>query len=562
MKRKISIFPLLLAMIGLAGCSQPGMEYSIDHKKVSIKADYIYVDGFLQKDVPVYRGNAEDPNDPNDRIAIAIDNGFGREFRFVFIDKSSEYGFRVLEQNYTMKNVGDTQYAYFDMEGTPTVEGSVPVSFDMLDESGNSVFGTITKPIRVWSSADARPERDMIPTASVPFVFVKAELNFVNQYHEQTPVYLYDNKALPTTNFKPGDGITYNTSVNIRYNSIISNPGAIRPEVTASPVGTTGSQNLLTGLYPTADMLAEHPQWFTCSDGTTSVEWDPALDGFMHGANSKPVAVSMYNPNAPLVRSGNNASVPFSSLTWNVNNKTATTPGGSYFSKVGKYKFYIKYYNNDPASDFIQYFPAHPGTGERGWVSYEVDVKPNPTPGFALDPLLDAADWQPTQEQPVKAIRADLVNKSTGLPVTMKANTALGAGNNVFVRIWFVTLRPQGADSPVGYNFKANQSAGWNSGFNTADVVALAGTGSNFGAGTASKVTNENVHYFLDDALNGQYFISYVLFNSNNNCKIANEGVYKLTFSALAGTGAANPRVPYDMSCPMRVTADATGNNL
>ncbi|MGN0188653.1 MAG: hypothetical protein ACI395_03980, partial [Candidatus Cryptobacteroides sp.] len=501
MKKYIGFLTVLASLLAFVNSCErwPGMEYQIEPKQLLIDDQLIFVDGFLQEGVQVYQGTPGDDSDPADMLAIPIRNGFGRELSFVFVDNSDTYGIRVKYDKFVTKNQGDRQYFHFNIEGTPknVQDGKIPISFDVLDENGISLMGTITKPVNVWSGSIRRPSREMIPTVERPFIFHHAELNWVNQDHENevNKVYLYDNMPIPSTSFKPsGSGINYNTSVNIHYNSILIANNAIAPEYTAYTEGYEKEQDVLTTIVPDKETLEAHPEWFVLSDGTQSDEWDNSKNVFMHGKNSKPIAVSMYDENAPLVTFGNNRSHQFSSLTWNMTTKSAKDPLGTFFGQPGRFKIYVKYINNDPANDFIQYFPTLPGTDEHGWVPYEFEVKPNPTPGFAPDPALDKADWQPTEEMPVKAIRGEIVRFQ--VPYTFQVDRA--NENETKLRIWFATLRKAGSSAPTAYSFKLNQSEGYTCGFKNSDVVSIAGEGSVFGGGTAAKKTNEVVHYFAD----------------------------------------------------------------
>lgn len=557
MKRYISILAVLVSVPAFfTSCEDwPGIEYRIDPKQLIVDDQLIFVDGFLQEGVAVYQGTEGDEKDPADMLAIPIRNGFGRELSFVFVDNSDTYGIRVRYDRFLAKNIGDRQYFHFNIEGTPknVKDGKIPVSFDVLDENGVSLMGTITKPINVWPGSIARPARDMIPTVERPFIFHHAELNWVNQDHENeaSKVYLYDNMPIPSTAFKPsGSGINYNTSVNIHYNSILIANGAIAPDYTAYTEGYEKEQDVLTMKVPDKETLAEHPEWFILSDGTMSDEWDSSLNVFMHGKNSKPIAVSMYDENAPLVSSGNNRSHQFSSLTWNITAKSAKDPLGTFFMQPGRFKIYIKYNNNDPANDIIQYFPVLPGTDEHGWVAYEFEIKENPTPGFTPDAGLDAADWQPTEDYPVKAIRAEIIRNNA--PYTFKAGTAVEA--QTALRIWFATLKKAGSSSPVNYTFKLNQSAGYTNGFKNSDVIGTAGEGAVFGGGNAGKKTADIIHYFADPALDAQYYITYVDYWVNNASIFPAAGTYRLEGNIPANSGNANPKIPYDITFPVTIT--------
>ena len=550
---------LALSSAAFAACEDwPGMEYTIEPKELIVDESLIFVDGFLQEGVPVYQGTPGDENDPADRLAIPVRNGFGRELTFVFVDNYEQHGIRIKYNKAKTENIGDRQYVWFDIEGTPKnpENGVIPISFDILDENGNSLQGTITKSINVWDGSIARPDRDMIPTVQKPFIFHHAEFNWVNQYHEDPAsiVYLYANRPVPNTNFKPaGSGVSYNTSVNLHYNSILIANGALVPEYTEVMSGGAVN-NVLTLLVPDKETLEAHPEWFELSDGSTSDEWDPTLNYFMHGKNSKPISVSMYDENAPLVSEGNNRSRPFSSLTWNVSIKANNIPLGTFFGQAGRFKIYIKYLNNDPATDIVQYLPTHPGTGEHGWVPIEFEVKPDPNPPFRTDQELDAPDWEPDAEMPVKAIRADILKNEQ--PYVFAAGEPV-PGASVTMRIWFASLK-EGTESIEDRtaNIKLQQTDGYTNGFADAETVAAAGEGAIFGGGNASKSITSVVHSFADDELNSKYYLSYVDYWVYTNSLFPTAGVYDLTGHIPANSGDKAPYIPYDLTFPVRVTVE------
>ena len=547
---------LALSFVAFSSCEDwPGMEYTIEPKEMLVDDQLIFVDGFLQEGVPVYQGTEGDENDPADRLAIPVRNGFGRELTFVFVDNSDKYGIRIKQEKVKADNIGDRQYFYFDMEGTPksATDGVIPISFDVLDENGVSLLGTITKTVNVWDGDMERPDRDMIPTVQKPFIFHHAELNWVNQYHEDpaSVVSLYAGTPIPTSSFTLS-GITYNTSVNLHYNSILIANGALTPEFTEVVSGGV-TNNVLTLLVPDAENLGAHPEWFTLSDGTTSDVWDPSENSFMHGKNSKPISISMYDENASLLISGNNRSRPFSSLTWNVTDRRSNAPLGTYFGQPGRFKIYVKYVNNDPALDIVQYLPAHPGTGEHGWVSYEFEVKENPNPPFELNPELDATDWEPTEDKPIKAVRAEI--RRNEAPYVFTAGTKVA--NSVKLRIWFASLK-EGTTSieERTANFKLCQNTGYTSGFNNEEVSAIAGDGALFGGGINSKKTTETTHSFADSELESKYYISYVDYNVNSNSIFPVAGIFDLTGYIFANSGTGSPLIPYDLTFPVRVTVE------
>lgn len=547
---------LALSFAAFSSCEEwPGMEYTIEPKELQIDDQLIFVDGFLQEGVPVYQGTEGDENDPADRLAIPVRNGFGRELTFVFVDNSDQYGIKIKQEKVKTEYLGDRQYVYFNMEGTPknATGGVIPISFDVLDENGVSLLGTITKTVNVWDGDMERPDRDMIPTVQKPFIFHHAEFNWVNQYHEDpaSVVYLYANSPVPNTSFRPaGSGVNYNTSVNLHYNSILIANGALVPEFTEVVSGGV-TNNVLTLLVPDAETLEAHPDWFKLSDGTTSDVWDSSKNFFMHGKNSKPISISMYDENAPLVTNGNNRSRPFSSLTWNVTIKASNAPLGTYFSQAGRFKIYVKYVNNDSALDIVQYLPAHPGTGEHGWVSYEFEVKENPNPPFELNPELDALDWEPTTDKPIKAVRAEV--RRNEAPYIFKAGTKVET--NVKLRIWFASLKE--GTSSIGdrtANFKLCQDTGYTTGFKNDEVITEAGDGALFGGGTNSKKTTEVTHSFADPDLDSKYYISYVDYNVNSNSIFPTAGTFDLTGYIFANSGDSAPYIPYDLTFPVRVT--------
>ena len=126
---------LALSFVAFSSCEDwPGMEYTIEPKEMLVDDQLIFVDGFLQEGVPVYQGTEGDENDPADRLAIPVRNGFGRELTFVFVDNSDKYGIRIKQEKVKADNIGDRQYFYFDMEGTPknATDGVIPISFDVL----------------------------------------------------------------------------------------------------------------------------------------------------------------------------------------------------------------------------------------------------------------------------------------------------------------------------------------------------------------------------------------------------------------------------------------------
>ncbi|MCG4753585.1 hypothetical protein L0N02_20900, partial [Blautia faecis] len=81
--------------------------------------------------------------------------------------------------------------------------------------------------------------------------------------------------------------------------------------------------------------------------------------------------------------------------------------------------------------------------------------------GFVVNPNLTTdtniptfnEDWEPTESNPVKAVRGELVYKSNQQTKILTKGEALGG--NIALRIWFATYKSEGATAPIGYNFKA-----------------------------------------------------------------------------------------------------------
>lgn len=542
---------LIITFTGIChSCDRPEMEYTIQEKQISVKEATIYIDGFLAKGAPAFEGNE---NEPADRIGIPFINGFGRKLRVEFTDQSEETGLTIEGGDVELAYQGDQQYAYFNVTGTPKVSGLVPISFKVL-EDGKQIGQTIVKPLRIWEEGTTRPSRDMIPTGERPFVFVEAELNWVNQsaptaQASNPQIFWYAGMGHPTTQINVS-GTKYSCVVNLRYNSILIANNAICPDNVG---GNTGS---LTVFAPTAENLEQYPEAFQLKNGLPSSVWGEK-DIFFHGTNSKPITVGMWDPNTPdHVVSGNRAR-PLSSLSWNI---SSTTPYGCRFEKEGTYKIYVKYVNNDSGNDVIQYFPKHPVTGEAGWVPYEFTITKNPLSGFVIDPGITNdngvptynEDWQPTEEHPVKAVRGELIYNNS--PRDLIKGQELGASNGS-IRIWFVTYKPEGATTPIGYNFKACQQTGYLNGFKNSEVESIAGANSRVGAGSANQSTSKAIHYFEDPTLNDKYFVSYVDFNAAPNTVLMNSGTYTFTFESLPNSGTANPKIPEGFTCPVTIKA-------
>ena len=551
----IAKFATIISIIGMFhSCERPEMELIIQEKNLSIQESTIYVDGFLAKGESAFEGNE---NEPADRLGIPFVNGFGRKLSVKFIDRSTETGLTIEDGDVQLSNQGDKQYAYFKINGTPRQSGSVPVSFDVY-EDGTKVGQTVTKTIPIWEEGTPRPARELIPTSEKPFILIEGEVNWVNQSvptatAKNDQEFWYARMPNPTTQISVS-GSKYSCVVNLRYNSIIIANNAIRPDFTGE-----NNKGTLTVFVPTTENLEQYPEAFTLKDGTLSHVWGER-DIFFHGTNSKPVSVGMWDSKTPdLVVSGSRAR-PLSSISWSV---SSVKPYGSYIDKPGTYKIYIKYVNTDAGNDIIQYFPKHPVTGEAGWVPFEFTITENPIPGFVIDPGITTntpdrptynADWEPTESNPVKAIRGELVfnNKTKVLTTGVKIGAAAG-----FIRLWFATYKAEGATQPNGYNFKAHpDGSGWLKGFYTPDIEAIAGTGSRVGAGTANQLTNKAVHYFEDDALNEKYFISYVDFNTDVNTVLQKSGTFTFTFDSPANSGTAFPRFEKGFTCPVTISAE------
>lgn len=553
----------LISILSIAGlftsCEErPGMEYIVEAKHLSVQESTIYVDGFLAKGTPAFAG---DENEPADCIGIPFVNGFGRKLSVKFVDRSAETGLTITDGEVELSNQGDKQYAFFPISGTPLQEGSVPISFEVY-EDGKRVGATITKTIPVWPAGTTRPAREFIPTYEKPFVLIGGEINWVNQTAPTSTAnkpkeFWYAQMPTPATQIKIS-GINYGCVVNLRYNSIIIADKAIRPDfIGENNAGT------LTVFAPTPENLEQYPEAFTLKDGSLSHAWGER-DIFFHGTNSKPVSVGMWDENTPDLIGSGNRTRPASSLSWTV---SSVKPYGTYISEAGTYKIYVKYTNTDEGVDVIQYFPKHPITGEAGWVPFEFTVTENPVKPFVVDPGIVAdnperptfnADWEPTAEDPVKAIRAELLFNHK--PKILTAGEKLGPSAGV-IRIWFATYKPEGSTEPVGYSYKARDDKNdWFRGFNQPDVCKYAGAGSKFGAGTASKKTNEVVHVFKDPELNDKYFISYADFFADANVLLKNDGTFTFIFESPANSGNTNPKIEKGFMCPITVTVVPKAN--
>lgn len=543
MKNSIFYFLLVSAILSIS-CSQIETEYSIDPKKTRMKEELCYVDGFLVKDTPI-------PD--TDIIAVAITNGFGRNLRFEFNDYSDKYGFKVVGGIFTSENIGEVQYAKFAMEGTPSITGNVPITYQVYEgDSDESLFGTLSSNIYVWEAGTTRPPKELIPTAEKPFIFIKGEILWNNMYPEQngTQRFMYNREGFLGVNNFTVNGINYGMpNTVIQYNSIWSKQKVISPEVKLETVN--GKQQwVMSCLYPTSKNLSEHPEWFTLKDGTLSTEWGTG-DRFMHGSTAKAVTSSIYDENAVDITNGTYSCRPFSTFSWSMINWNANNPLGSYISKPGTYKIYVKYINKDASYNVADYLPKHPETGEAGWVPYEFTI--SPAQNFVFDPSLDATDWEPTADEPIKAIRAELVEKVGEMtPFSPKAGEVF---INKIIRVWFVTYKDVATSWPTTYNFKpvsftvAGHGVAY--GGDTNKIKALAGEGSKISAGIGVKPTNTVVKYFADELLNEKYALSYDELTTNNNTKLVNPGEYRFEFEI--EPAGANP-IPYKISAPLRIT--------
>ncbi|WP_455613072.1 hypothetical protein [Bacteroides congonensis] len=547
----------LISILSIAGlfysCEErPGMEYTIQAKHLSVQESTIYVDGFLAKGTPAFAG---DENEPADRLGIPFVNGFGRKLSVKFIDRSSETGLTIEDGEVQLSYQGDKQYAYFPISGIPAQDGSVPVSFEIY-EDGEKIGTTVTKTIPIWPAGTQRPAREFIPTSEKPFVLLGGEINWVNQSAPTTAAkneqeFWYARMPNPSTQIKVS-GSTYSCVANLRYNSIIIANNAIRPDFTGE-----NNKGTLTVFVPTPENLEQYPEAFTLKNGSLSHVWGEK-DIFFHGTNSKPISVGMWDESTPDLIVSGSRSRPLSSLSWTV---SSVKPYGSYINEPGNYKIYVKYANTDAGNDIIQYFPKHPVTGEAGWVPFEFTITENPIPGFVADPGITTntpdmptynADWEPTESDPVKAVRAELVFNHKTKVLTKGQKLGASAGS---IRIWFATYKPEGATTPTGYNFKAHDDnkINWFRGFYTPDVVKIAGAGSKLGAGTANKITNQTVHFFEDPELNEKYFISYADFNADANTLLNKAGTFTFTFESLPNSGTASPKFEKGFTCPVNI---------
>lgn len=551
MNKITALLSILFISSLFCSCEHPGIEYIVQEKGLNVQESTIYVDGFLAKGTPAFAG---DENEPGDRLGIPFVNGFGRKLLVKFVDRSSETGLKIEDGEVQLSFQGDKQYAYFPISGTPTQDGSVPISFDIF-EDGEKIGTTVTKTIPIWAEGTQRPARELIPTSEKPFVLLGGEINWVNQSAPVTgaqneQIFWYARMSSPSTEIKTA-GLTYNCVANLRYNSIMIANNAIRPSFTEE-----NGVKALTLFIPTQENIEQYPEAFTLKDGALSHVWGEN-DIFFHGTNSKPISVGMWDENTSDILYGGNRTRPMSSASWTI---SASTPK-SYIEKPGNYKIYIKYANTDAGNDIVQYFPKHPVTGETGWVPFEFTITENPVSRFVVNPNLTTdtniptfnEDWEPTESNPVKAVRGELVYKSNQQTKILTKGEALGG--NIALRIWFATYKSEGATAPIGYNFKAHDDGknNWFRGFYTPDVVKVAGNKSKIGAGTANKKSNETVHFFDDPKLNEKYFISYVDFNADASTLLNKAGTFTFIFDSLPNSGTATPKFENGFTCPINV---------
>lgn len=360
MNKITALLSILFISSLFCSCEHPGMEYIIQEKGLNVQESTIYVDGFLAKGTPAFAG---DENEPGDRLGIPFVNGFGRKLLVKFVDRSSETGLKIEDGEVQLSFQGDKQYAYFPISGTPTQDGSVPISFDIF-EDGEKIGTTVTKTIPIWAEGTQRPARELIPTSEKPFVLLGGEINWVNQSApvpgaQNEQIFWYARMSSPSTEIKTA-GLTYNCVANLRYNSIMIANNAIRPSFTEE-----NGVKALTLFIPTQENIEQYPEAFTLKDGALSHVWGEN-DIFFHGTNSKPISVGMWDENTSDILYGGNRTRPMSSASWTI---SASTPK-SYIEKPGNYKIYIKYTNTDAGNDIVQYFPKHPVTGETGWVPF------------------------------------------------------------------------------------------------------------------------------------------------------------------------------------------------
>lgn len=304
MNKITALLSILFISSLFCSCEHPGIEYIVQEKGLNVQESTIYVDGFLAKGTPAFAG---DENEPGDRLGIPFVNGFGRKLLVKFVDRSSETGLKIEDGEVQLSFQGDKQYAYFPISGTPTQDGSVPISFDIF-EDGEKIGTTVTKTIPIWAEGTQRPARELIPTSEKPFVLLGGEINWVNQSAPVTgaqneQIFWYARMSSPSTEIKTA-GLTYNCVANLRYNSIMIANNAIRPSFTEE-----NGVKALTLFIPTQENIEQYPEAFTLKDGALSHVWGEN-DIFFHGTNSKPISVGMWDETHLIYSMGETAHAP------------------------------------------------------------------------------------------------------------------------------------------------------------------------------------------------------------------------------------------------------------
>ena len=147
MNKITALLSILFISSLFCSCEHPGIEYIVQEKGLNVQESTIYVDGFLAKGTPAFAG---DENEPGDRLGIPFVNGFGRKLLVKFVDRSSETGLKIEDGEVQLSFQGDKQYAYFPISGTPTQDGSEPISFDIF-EDGEKIATNDTKTIPIWA---------------------------------------------------------------------------------------------------------------------------------------------------------------------------------------------------------------------------------------------------------------------------------------------------------------------------------------------------------------------------------------------------------------------------
>lgn len=551
MNKITALLSILFISSLFCSCEHPGIEYIVQEKGLNVQESTIYVDGFLAKGTPAFAG---DENEPGDRLGIPFVNGFGRKLLVKFVDRSSETGLKIEDGEVQLSFQGDKQYAYFPISGTPTQDGSVPISFDIF-EDGEKIGTTVTKTIPIWAEGTQRPARELIPTSEKPFVLLGGEINWVNQSAPVTgaqneQIFWYARMSSPSTEIKTA-GLTYNCVANLRYNSIMIANNAIRPSFTEE-----NGVKALTLFIPTQENIEQYPEAFTLKDGALSHVWGEN-DIFFHGTNSKPISVGMWDENTSVYSMGEIAHAP---CHLHLGLSVLQRP-----SLISKSLVTIRYISNIqiqmPVMTSCSIFPNILSQEKQDGCPFEFTITENPVSGFVVNPNLTTdtnipafnEDWEPTESNPVKAVRGELVYKSNQQTKILTKGEALGS--NIALRIWFATYKSEGATAPIGYNFKAHDDGknDWFRGFYTPDVVKVAGNKSKIGAGTANKKSNETVHFFEDPKLNEKYFISYVDFNADASTLLNKAGTFTFIFDSLPNSGTATPKFENGFTCPINV---------